>query len=95
MDFSWDPKKAELNVKKHGVSFEEAVSVFYDPFAKITNDPDHSQDEDRYILIGYSRKSDMLFIVHIYKEASNLVNIISARKATRKEKRDYTEILGK
>ena len=64
MRFTWDPKKAILNLKKHKVSFEEATTVFYDELSKITSDPDHSVGEDRLILIGYSQKSNLLFIVH-------------------------------
>ena len=54
MNFAWDPKKEKINIQKHKVSFSEAITVFYDPLAKITSDPDHSGDENRYILIGYS-----------------------------------------
>jgi len=92
MDFNWDPKKAKANLDKHAVSFEEASSVFYDPFAKFAYDPDHSEQEDRYILIGHSKKSNLLFVVHIYKENENTIRIISARKATKKEKIDFASI---
>lgn len=92
MDFSWDPEKAEANLKKHKVSFEEAVTAFYDPLAKIADDPDHSEEEDRYILIGYSQKSSLLFVVHVYKESTDLIRIISARKATKKEKKTFEEL---
>jgi len=92
MDFSWDPKKARENLKKHKVSFEDAKTVFYDPSAKITYDPDHSKDEDRYILIGYSRSSLLLFVVHVYKESDEIIHIISARKATNNERRDFEEL---
>ena len=92
MDFSWDPQKAKLNLKQHRVSFEEARTVFYDPLAKITNDPDHSTDEDRYILVGHSQSSLLLFVVHIYKESTSIIHIISARKATKNEKKDFEEL---
>lgn len=92
MDFSWDPKKAKANFKKHGVSFEEAATVFYDPMAKAGPDPDHSDQEDRFILIGHSQKNNLLFVVHVYKETSETIRIISARKATKKEKRDFEEL---
>jgi len=65
MDFTWDLKKSELNLKKHKVSFEEAVIVFYDPLAKTAHDPDHSDDEELFIIIGHSHKENLLFIVHI------------------------------
>lgn len=92
MDFTWDSKKATANLKKHKVSFEEATSVFFDSLAKLTHDPDHSEDEDRYIIIGHSHNHNLLFVVHIYRESSDVIRIISARKATRKEKRDFEEI---
>lgn len=92
MDFSWDAKKAKANIEKHGVSFEEAVTVFYDPLAKSAQDPDHSDQEDRFILIGHIQKNNLLFVVHVYKENSETIRIISARKATKKEKRDFEEL---
>ena len=92
MNFSWDPRKAKENLKKHKISFEEAVTVFYDPLAKVAEDPDHSQNEDRYLLIGYSQKSHLLFVVHVYKEDDESVRIISARKATKNEKKDFEEL---
>ena len=92
MDFKWDPKKAKANFEKHKVTFEEAMTTFYDPLAKLGHDPDHSEDEDRYILIGHSQKNNLLFVVHVYKENQNTVRIISARKATKNEKRDFEEL---
>jgi uncharacterized DUF497 family protein len=62
MDFKWDSQKAKANLEKHRVSFEEAATVFYDPLAKLGHDPDHSEDEDRYILIGHSQKNMILRI---------------------------------
>ena len=69
MEFIWDSEKAKSNLKKHKISFEEAVTVFYDPLARITDDPDHSIEEERLIIIGYSQKSNLLFVVHVYKES--------------------------
>mgnify|MGYP000855311782 CR=1 FL=1 len=92
MDFNWDPKKAILNKQKHNITFEEAVTVFFDPLAKIATDPDHSSNENRYILIGHSRKQNLLFVVHLYKEKTDSIRIISARKATKKEKKDFQEL---
>jgi uncharacterized protein len=92
MDFVWDPKKEKLNIQKHGISFSEAATVFYDPLAKIASDPDHSQDEDRYILIGQSNRSRLLFVVHAYRSGSDKIRIVSARKATKKEIADFQEI---
>lgn len=65
MDFKWDSKKAQLNLDKHGVSFEEASSGFYDPLAKLGHDPDHSDEEDRFVLVGHSQKNNLLFVIHL------------------------------
>lgn len=92
MKFSWDNKKASLNQKKHKVSFEEASTVFFDPLAKLATDPDHSKGENRMILIGHSQKSNLLFVVHVYKDDEGVIRIISARKATKKEKKDYEQL---
>ena len=90
MKFEWDPRKAELNLKKHKVSFEEAMTVFFDVLAKITFDPDHSNDEHRQILIGQSHSRRLLFVIHLVIEEKNTIRIISARKATKNE-RNYFE----
>ena len=92
MEFIWDPKKADVNLKKHKVSFEEAVTVFYDPLAQTAHDPDHSDDEERFIIIGHSTKNHLLFVIHIYKEDAKTIRLISARKATKKEQRDFKEL---
>ncbi len=87
--FQWEPKKASANLKKHGVSFEEAKSVFYDESAKLISDPDHSEDEDRFILLGVSYSLRVILVCHCYRSESNVVRIISARKATAKESKAY------
>ena len=92
MNFVWDPKKEKANIQKHRGSFREAVTVFYDPLAKIASDPDHSGEEDHYILIGHSQRSHLLFVVHVYQSENDTVRIISARKATKKEIRDFQEV---
>lgn len=92
MKFEWDLSKAASNLKKHKVSFEEASTVFFDPLAKITGDPDHSDDESRQILIGYSHLRKLLFVVHVYKEKKDSIRIISARKATKRETKDFENI---
>jgi uncharacterized DUF497 family protein len=92
MEFSWDLDKNEQNKKKHKVSFEEASSVFYDPLAKLTSDPDHSHEEDRLILIGHSQKNRLLFVVHVYRESDQIIRIISARRATKREQKYFAEI---
>ena len=92
MKFEWDPKKAEVNLKKHKVSFEEATTVFFDELAKITFDPDHSHDEHRQILIGHSQNKRLIFVVHISIEEKNTIRIISARKATKRERNDFENL---
>lgn len=92
MNFSWSIKKAKANLAKHRISFEEAVTVFFDPLAKAVNDPDHSHDETRLILIGHSDVQRLLFVVHIYLEDDDTVRIISVRRATKKETRDFEQI---
>lgn len=89
LSFEWDPAKATLNLRKHGVSFEEAVSVFSDERARLIDDPDHSAEEDRFILLGLSTNLRVLVIVHCYRSSGSLIRVISARKATRDEKRFY------
>jgi len=85
--FEWNPKKAETNLKKHGVSFEEASTAFKDPLSLTIDDPLHSSDEERLILIGMSYNNRMLVIVHT--EIRDNIRIISARKATKKERNNY------
>ena len=85
--FEWDPKKAETNLKKHGVSFEEGSPAFKDPLSLTIDDPLHSSDEERLILIGMSYNNQMLVIVH--SEIGDNIRIISARKATKNERSYY------
>ena len=87
--FEWDERKAAANAKKHGVSFEEAKSVFVDERAKLTDDPDHSEDEERFVLLGLSSALRLLLVCHCYRGEGNVIRIISARKATTKESRSY------
>jgi uncharacterized protein len=87
--FEWEPRKASANLKKHGISFEEAKSVFYDENAKLISDPDHSDKEDRFILLGVSYSLRMILVCHCYRSEGNLIRIISARKATAKESKAY------
>ena len=90
MEFVWDDQKAEENRRKHRVSFQESQTVFYDPEARLIYDPDHSQDEDRFILLGLSSALRILIICHCYRENDQVIRIISARKANRNEQRQYT-----
>jgi len=83
--FEWSENKNASNKKKHKISFEEAQSVFYDENALIISDPEHSQGEDRFIMLGMSIKYRILVVVHSYREKDQKIRIISARKATKKE----------
>ena len=89
--FEWDENKNNSNKKKHKVSFEEAKYVFYDDNALLISDPDHSENEDRFILLGISNKLRILVVVHMYKESDGIIRIISARKATKRETSYYEE----
>jgi len=89
LHFEWDEHKAAANLKKHGVSFMEAKSVFYDERARLIDDPDHSEDEDRFILLGLSTVLKLLVVCHCYRDDSGVIRIISARKATTSESRFY------
>ena len=91
--FVWDPQKAEINKKDHQVSFEEARTVFYDENARLRYDPDHSQDEDRFILLGISSILRILVVCHCYREDETTIRIISARKATLTERKQYEKFL--
>ena len=83
--FEWDAAKAKANARKHGVSFEEAVTVFYDEFAVQFFDDSHSASEDRFLLLGMSTGARLLLVCHCEREAGNTIRVISARKATRRE----------
>lgn len=85
--FEWNEKKAEHNIRKHGVSFEEAVTVFGDRYSITIYDPLHSKDEDRFVILGMSNKNRILVVVHT--DRSDRIRIISARKATKKERKQY------
>ncbi len=87
--FEWDDRKAAANLRKHGVSFDEAKSVFFDERAKLIDDPDHSDDEDRFVLLGMSGTLRLLLVCHGYRSEGNVIRIISARKAISKESKSY------
>ncbi len=89
LNFEWDDRKEKTNIKKHGVSFNEARTVFYDENAIQFFDPDHSEDEDRFILLGVSLKLRSIVVCHCFRESGNVVRIISARKADRDEEQEY------
>ena len=87
--FEWDPKKAASNEKKHGVSFEEARTVFFDENAKLIDDPDHSEDEERFVLLGLSSSLRVILVCHCYRDEVGVIRIISARKASSHESKQY------
>ena len=87
--FTWDPAKAKANLRKHTVSFEEAKTVFYDEEALLINDPDHSESEDRFVLLGMSAMPRVLLVVHSYRDDDRTIRLISARKARAAERVIY------
>lgn len=89
LHFEWDPKKAVINLEKHGVAFEEAATAFGDPLGKIVDDPRHSTGEKRFVLVGRSDQNRTLVVM--YTERREAVRIISARDVTRQERKNYEE----
>lgn len=89
LSFAWDENKNRINRIKHKVSFEEAQTVFYDENALLIDDPDHSEEESRFILLGMSQKAHLLIVCHCYRASDSVIRIISARKATKTEASQY------
>ncbi len=89
--FEWNERKNAINQKKHGVSFEEAKTVFKDAKALCFDDPEHSAEEDRFILLGISLKGNLCIVCHCYRKNDNVIRIISARKATSREAERYAK----
>lgn len=89
MQIEWDPKKADSNLEKHGVPFDEAATAFGDPLSMTIADPDHSDDEERFVLLGQSFAGHLIAVIHTYRDER--IRIISARIATRNERRSYEE----
>lgn len=89
IEFTWDARKARSNFDKHGVSFEEAQTAFVDEGARLLDDPDHSADEDRFLLLGYSFQARCLIVSHCYQESEIKIRLISARRATPQEEAQY------
>ena len=87
--FDWDDNKNRINLEKHGISFEEASTVFFDDRALLFDDPEHSIDEDRFLLLGMSETAKVCIVCHCYRESDTVIRIISARQATRKEEQRY------
>jgi uncharacterized DUF497 family protein len=89
MTFDWDENKNNINQKKHGISLEEASTVFYDEEALLRDDPDHTDDEERFIILGFSKEANLLVVCHCYRSEDTVIRIISARKATTTESKQY------
>jgi uncharacterized protein len=87
--FEWDESKNNSNIRKHKISFEEAKTVFYDPNARIIEDPEHSDTENRFILLGLSQNLNLLIVCHCYRSKDEVIRIISARRATKIESANY------
>ena len=91
LSFEWDLRKAASNAAKHGVTFEEAKSVFYDEDALVIPDPDHSKEEERFIIMGRSGELRILVVIHCFRKTGSSIRIISARRAGTKEQKPYME----
>ncbi len=95
MNFEWDENKNAINIKKHGIDFNEASSIFYDDEAVMFDDPEHSEDEERFLLIGMSKALNILTVCHCYRADDEVIRLISARKATKTETEFYVQYGGK
>jgi uncharacterized DUF497 family protein len=93
LKFEWDRRKESANLKKHGISFAEAKTAFFDENARVIADPDHSDEEYRFILLGLSSQLRLLVVCHCYREDQDTIRIISARKANRSERREYEDFI--
>lgn len=89
--FEWDENKNRTNQNKHGISFTEAKTVFYDDEALVIEDPEHSEEEERFIILGLSNKANLLVVCHCYRASETVIRIISARKATKTESQYYSK----
>ena len=93
LKFEWDEAKAKSNFAKHGVDFNEAKSVFFDEFARVIYDEPHSKDEERFVILGMSKKVRILVVAHCYRQNDGVIRLISARKATANEQAQYKGFL--
>lgn len=91
--FEWDKRKASENKLKHSISFEEARSAFLDENARVIPDPEHSDNEDRFVLLGLSVQLRLIVVVHCYRQNDSVIRIISARKADASERKQYSSVL--
>ncbi len=92
IQFEWDDVKAKTNKRKHDVTFEEAKTVFWDDNARLIHDPDHSDEEERFLMLGLSFKQKLMLVVHCYRDDGNVVRLISARNASKNERKQYEEL---
>jgi hypothetical protein len=93
LTFEWNSRKASENQRKHGVTFDEAKSAFFDENARVIPDPEHSESEQRFVLLGLSTRLRLLVVIHCYRESDDVIRIVSARKADPSERRQYAEYL--
>ena len=91
--FEWDENKNQINKRKHHISFEEAKTVFQDEEALVIDDPEHSEEEERFVILGISKQANLLVVCHCYRESDTVIRLISARKATKSETRQYHDFL--
>lgn len=91
ISFEWDENKNKINKAKHGIDFEEAATVFYDEMSIVIGDAEHSREEDRFIILGFSHSANLLVVCHCYRKSDTVIRIISARKATASEAKQYDD----
>jgi hypothetical protein len=94
INFEWDENKNKTNQKKHGINFEEAKTIFYDDNAILFDDPEHSIEEERFLILGISKHENLCIVSHCYRSGDNMIRIISARKATKNEVKTYNSYAG-
>ncbi|MCI8932065.1 MAG: BrnT family toxin [Lachnospiraceae bacterium] len=94
INFEWDENKNQINKRKHGIDFEEASTVFYDDDAIMFDDPEHSMEEERFLILGISKYENLCIVSHCYRGEDDIIRIISARRATRNEARTYRRYAG-
>ena len=91
IQFEWDAEKNRINIKKHGISFEEAKTVFFDEYAILFDDPEHSLEEERFLILGITTQEKLCIVSHCYRGADDVIRLISARKATKNETATYNK----
>ncbi len=94
INFEWNEKKNQINQRKHGINFEEAKTVFFDDNAILFDDPEHSMEEERFLILGISKNENLCIVSHCYRLGDNIIRIISARKATKNETKIYNQFAG-